>query len=122
MDVPWARFELLGLVALIAVSGLAAVLLLGSGRAEVKPPDLTTLPYADGVLTQVEDDRLVLRAFRPVDGRREVVLRVRARDSAFVDVEHLRVHARQGLATRLWFERSGGEYFAREDADAPPRP
>ena len=122
MDVPWARFELLGLVALIAVSGLAAVLLLGSGGAAVKPPDVTALPYADGVLTRVEDDRLVLRAFRPVDGRREVVFSVREEDSPFVDVAHLRVHARRGLATRLWFERSGGAYHAREDADAPPRP
>lgn len=122
MDVPWARFELLGLVALIAVSGLAGVLLLGTGRPEVKLPDVTALPYAEGVLTQIEDDRVVLRVFRPVDGRREVTFRVREQDSGFVDVAHLRDHARRRLATRLWFERSGGEYFAREDADAPARP
>ena len=122
MDVPWARFELLGLVALIALSGLAGMLLLGSGRADVKPPDITALPYAEGMLTQVEDDRLVLRTFKPVDGRRELVFRIREVDSRFVDAAHLRDHARDGLATRLWFERSAGAYYAREDADAPARP
>jgi hypothetical protein len=121
VDAPWARFELLGLVALVAVSAVAALLLLGGGRGPVRPPDVTSLPYADGVLTAVADDRLVLRTFRPVDGRRELTLVIRDEDARFVDVAHLREHARRRLATRLWFERSRGEYVAREDADAPPR-
>jgi hypothetical protein len=121
VDLPWARLELLGLVALVAVSGLAALLLLGGDRAAVRAPDVTTLPYAEGRLTEVADDRLVLRTFRPVDGRRELTFTVRDEDAAFVDVAHLRLHAKQGLATRIWFERSGDTYVAREDADAPPR-
>lgn len=115
-----SRMLVAGLTALAI--GLVSILawLFGPGAAAPKAPvDVASLPSADGTLVVVDLPRLVLKTFRPVDGKREVEFTVREADRANFDVAHLRSHSSIGLPTRVYFEREGGRYFAVFKEDAP---
>lgn len=112
--------------AISAGSALAAVFLgiviwlFGSTPPEVeRPADIASLPSVDGTLLVVESDRLVLDAFRKVEGEREITFVIRERDRSHFDLAHLRSHSSIALPTRLFYERDGDTYYAVYKEDAP---
>jgi hypothetical protein len=106
----WLAGAGVALLSLVVVVVLAA----GSGGG-----DDESLRSFDGVLTVVEDDRLRLLLDEPADGRNEIELVVRPEDRAALDIQHLELHAAQALGTRIFYERDGEEYIAREALDLP---
>lgn len=107
-----------GTAALLASAGL--LLLFGPGGGEPNaPPNLSSMERVDGTLLVVEDRRLVLEPFEPLDGREEVEFEIREEDTRYFDIAHLRSHSSVALPTRLYYEKSGGRYFARYKEDAP---
>lgn len=107
------------LPAAAALALLAVVLVLGLALGGGGDDDTKGLGYLDGLVVTAAPDRIVLRPTRPVEGQTEVELRVRPRDVAAVDVEHLQVHAADQTPARIFYERRGGEYIARDATDAP---
>ena len=91
----------------------------GPGAAPDPPPDVGSLRHVDGTLVDVERRRLVMRPFRPLDGRREVAFTIRPRDDRYFDLAHIQSHSSIALPTRIYYERAGGRYYARFKEDAP---
>lgn len=117
---PGSRKLVAGLTALaIGLVSILAWLFGPSAAAPKAPVDVASLPSTDGTLVVVDLPRLVLKTFRPVDGKREVEFTVREADKANFDVAHLRSHSSIGLPTRVYFERDGDRYFAVYKEDAP---
>ena len=111
------RLKLLGLalLALLAVVGLFA--LFGGGSSEPERPAGTqSLPFMDGTLTVVEQDRLVLRDF---DGRTETTFTVRPEDAGNFDIAHLQSHSSVGIPTRIYYRDEAGTKYAVYKEDAP---
>jgi hypothetical protein len=104
----------LALAALVTLGGLAIVLGGGSDSSGGQ-----SLESVEGILTEVESDRLVLEADEPLDGQSEVEFVVRIEDAAALDLRHLEVHAADRLPTRVYYEKSGGELYAVRAEDAP---
>lgn len=102
-----------------ALAVLAAVLVLGLTLGGGGDDDAGGLGYLDGIVVSADPTLIVLRPFRPVEGQTEVEMRVRPRDVAALDVEHLRAHAADGTPARIFYERRGGDYVARDATDAP---
>lgn len=99
----------------VALLSLIVVIVLVAGSGG----DAESLRSFDGVLTVVEDDRLTLVLDRPANGLDEIDFVVRPEDRATLDIQHLRLHASDRLPTRIYYERDGDEYIAREAADVP---
>ena len=97
------------LLSLIVVIALLA----GSGG------DDDSLRSFDGQLTVVDDDRLRLVLDEAVDGRNEIDFVVRPEDRQALDIPHLQLHSAQSLGTRIYYERDGEQYIAREADDVP---
>jgi hypothetical protein len=96
------------------------VWLFGTAPPELaRPANVESLPSVDGTLLVVEPDRLVLDAFAPIDGRREIEFVVREQDRSHFDIAHLRSHSSIALPTRLYYERDGDTYVAVYKEDAP---
>lgn len=109
-----------GIVALTI--GMLSILgwLFGPAASEPKAPvDVDALPSVDGTLVVVDLPRLVLKPFRPINGKREIEFTVREAEKANFDIAHLRSHSSIGLPTRLYYEREGNRYFAVYKDDAP---
>lgn len=104
---------LAGAGALLLSLIVVVVVVAGSGGGD------DSLRSFDGELTVVEDDRLTLLLDQPANGRNEIEFVVRPEDRAALDIPHLRLHAAQNLGTRVYYERDGEEYVAREAADLP---
>jgi hypothetical protein len=103
-----ARFAT-GAALLLAVA-LVVLLLNGPRQLTLEPPPgLDRMPTADGVLTEVADDRLVL------GGR---TFTIEERDRPRLDLDHLRSHAADRLPVRISYEGRA----ARWVTDAPPFP
>lgn len=83
------------------------------------PVNIAALPSVDGTLVVVDLPRLVLKTFRPLDGKREVEFTVRETERTNFDVAHLRSHSSIGLPTRVYYEREGNRYYAVYKEDAP---
>jgi hypothetical protein len=108
------RFAFPAVVGLAATIALSFALLSTDARLATTPPDgVEAMPYAEGTLTAVSAERLVLRRN---DGR-TVTLKVEEPNELGFDLAHLRLHAEQKVRTRISFERG----VARWVADAPPR-
>lgn len=118
---PWPAFRSgIGIFALVLLLGIGGWLFAPSQMASIQPPtNVDELARIDGVLVEVDLPRLVLDAFRPLDGAREIQFRVRERDLRYFDVVHLRAHSSIGLPTRLFYEREGDVYWAVYKEDAP---
>ena len=109
-----------GAVALLISVVVLGIVVGGGGSEENAPSGSAT---ADGVLVGVADDRLTLRLTRPVDGQSEIEFEVRPENREGLDLEHLQLHASDGLPTRIYYEREGERYVARgaEDLPSPSR-
>ncbi len=81
----------------------------GDGGGAVAAP-VAAREQADGVLTRVEEDELVLQPYTSAPPQRFVV---RPEDRVALDLPHLRLHVRDGTPVRLFFEREGGAMLAR---------
>ncbi len=107
-----------GLLVVALVIGLAWLFGPG-GSAPAEPQDLAETAYVDGTLTVVEGDRLVMQPFEPLDGQSEIEFTIREADAANFDTAHLQSHSSVALPTRIYYERSGEQLFARYKEDAP---
>ena len=113
----WLGRSLYVLPAFLVV--FALYLFTGPGGSPDPPPDLGSLRHVDGTLVEVEQRRLVMRPFEPLDGRREVAFAIRPRDDRYFDLAHIQSHSSVALPTRIYYERQGGRYYARFKKDAP---
>jgi hypothetical protein len=108
------------LLAIAVAASLCLYLFFGPAPAPDPPLDLNPLRHVDGTLSVVEDTRLVMKPFAPLDGRPgEVTFTVRPRDADSFDIAHMQSHSSVALPTRIYFERAGSRYFARYKEDAP---
>ena len=94
-----------------ALVSIALVWLFSPGEHEVKA--------LDGTLVVVEDRALTMEPFKPVDGRATVHFTIREQDVKYFDVAHLKSHSSIALPTRIYYVKSGEQYFARYKEDAP---
>lgn len=107
-----------GGVALLALIGL--ILLFGPGDDSGSTAvDTSELSKVDGTLVVVEDRRLVLRPFQPLDGETEVAFTIREDDVQNFDLAHLQSHSAVALPTRIYYEKDGDTYYAVFKEDAP---
>ncbi|MEV6524549.1 hypothetical protein AB0M43_21555 [Longispora sp. NPDC051575] len=116
------RTLVLRAVAVVVAVVLAAGVgwLFWSEGEQPKPPtNLSELARADGTLNVVEDGRLVMTPFAPVDGKTQVEFRIPEKYRKNFDMAHLRSHSAVGLPTRVYYLQQGGEYLAVYKADAP---
>lgn len=116
------RLKLLlsGSLALGALTVVSLVWLFGPGGDDPKAPaNVKSLPHVDGTLVVVEDRRLVMEPFRPLAGQTEIEFTIREQDARYFDIAHLKSHSSIALPTRIYYQRSGGQYFARYKEDAP---
>lgn len=107
--------------ALLGVAAACSALLflfLGPTRAPEPPPGLSSMAFADGTLTVVEDDRLVLEPFA-AGARGALRFIIRPEDERYFDIAHVQSHSSVALPTRIYYERSGTRLYARFKEDAP---
>ena len=117
---PVPRKLVAGLTALTIAMLSVLIWLFGPSPTEPKAPvNVAALPSTDGTLVVVELPRLVLRTFRPLDGRRDVEFSVREADEANFDVAHLRSHSSIGLPTRIYYVQEKDTLYAVYKEDAP---
>ena len=106
--------------ALIVLVSMTAWLFAPSDAADIQPPaNLASLPFVDGVMVEVDLPNLVMDAYDPVNGERELRFKVRDSDTRYFDVVHLRAHSSIGLPTRLFYEQEGDTLWAVYKQDAP---
>jgi len=106
-------------VALVGSLAVAVVLLAGPGGED----DDGRLRTAEGVVTEIGDARMTLRVYNPIDGREQLDLAIEPEGaSEKLDLEHLTFHAASGNPMRIWFERRGDDYVARDAIDLPGFP
>jgi hypothetical protein len=111
-----ARFAFPAFVGLAATVALSFALLSTNARLATTPPDgVEAMPYVEGTLTSVGEDRLALRRN---DGR-TITLKVEEPNRLGFDPAHLRLHAEQKVRTRISFERGVARWVT--DAPAPGR-
>ena len=108
---------------MMAVALVACVLLFLLFRGEGAPPpapvNVEDLPRVDGTLLVVEDDRLVMEPFEPLDGQQEVEFELRDAYRANFDLAHLRSHSSVAIPTRVFYRKDGETYVAVYKTDAP---
>ena len=102
-----AGIALLSLIVAIVLAG-------GSGDGD------GSVRSFDGVLVEVEDDRLLFYLDKPLDGRNQIELVVRPEDRPALDISHLEQHVVDRYPTRIYYERDGSQYVAREYKDLEP--
>lgn len=103
----------------LAVASVLFWLFGPGGSAPEAPVNVSELPYVDGTLVEVAPPKLVLRPFRPQDGRDELEFTIREQDKRHFDVAHLRSHSSVGLPTRLFYIEQSGRLYAVYKQDAP---
>jgi hypothetical protein len=108
-------------VAGITLVVLAALFFLfrGESAPPAAPVNVEELPRVDGTLTAVEDDRVVMKPFEPLDGKAEIEFEVREAYKRNFDLAHLRSHSAVGIPTRIYYRRDGDVYVAVYKTDAP---
>lgn len=112
IGVAGAALSLLALVALIWLFGPGD----DSGSKSVDTDELATV---DGTLTLVEDRRLILEPFTPLDGEDEIEFTIRDEDVQNFDLAHLQSHSAVALPTRIYYEKQAATYYAVYKEDAP---
>jgi len=110
--------RLIAIAAATLVLGLLVALALATGGSDSGEGN-GERAFADGLLTVVEADRLVMNAYREVDGRRQVEFVVRPGDPISAELPHLREHSATGFPTRVFYERQDGRLYVESVVDAP---
>ena len=110
------QFTALGIVLVVLV---ALFLLFRGSSPPAAPVNVEDLPRVDGTLTAVEDDRLMMQPFEPLDGDVEIEFELREAYKQNFDVAHLRSHSAVGIPTRIYYRRDGDVYVAVYKTDAP---
>ena len=78
---------------------------------------------ADGTVVDADEDSVRFRPSDAIDGKTEIELTVPPDDRGEkLDPEHLLYHASTGGAMRIYYERDGDAYIAREAYDLPGLP
>jgi hypothetical protein len=115
---PRMKYLAAALLSLLAAVGLIA--LFGGGSDEPdKPAGVDQLAFVDGTLAVVEQERLVMKPFEPVDGKAEIELVVRPQDAGNFDIAHLQSHSSVAIPTRIYYRREGDTFYAIYKEDAP---
>lgn len=119
---PKLRLFAVGALAVISLVVLA-VLFSGSSESTKPPPafvtDTTAAPQVqrvDGTLTEVSEQRLVLR---PFSGEAEMEFVILPEDLPNFDIAHMLSHSSVALPTRIYYERDGDQLVAKYKEDAP---
>ena len=109
------------LIALPAVVLLGALVWLfaAEGSQPPAPTNLADLPRVDGTLNVVEETRLVMTPFEPLNGDAEVEFTIPDKYRANFDLAHLRSHSSVGIPTRIYYIEQDGVLLAVYKADAP---
>jgi hypothetical protein len=108
------------LVAGATVASVVLYLFFSPAPAPNPPADLAKLRHVDGTLAVVEEQRLVMKPFEPLDGiGGELELAIRPQDAEYFDIAHMQSHSSVAVPTRIYFETVDGKYFARFKEDAP---
>jgi hypothetical protein len=108
----------LGITALVIIAGLF-LLFSGSSEstAEVPEETLSQMQYADGTLSVVESDRLVMQPLEV--GAAEMEFVIAEADLPNFDIAHMQSHSSVALPTRIYYEAQGDILYARYKEDAP---
>ena len=111
-----SRRDLLRLSALLAVLLLLTgiVVLATAGGSDGGGP--VTTKTAEGLLTEVSEQRLVLA---PSDGSAQMTFEVRAQDARSIDFFHLEQHSADQLLSVVTYEQDGNRRYAVRVDDAP---
>jgi hypothetical protein len=115
---PRMKYLAAALAALLAAVGLFA-LFGGDSSEPSKPTSAENLPFIDGTLTVVEQNRLVLKPFTPYKGKSELNFVILPADQGNFDIAHLQSHSSVGIPTRLYFRDDRGTLYAVYKEDAP---
>jgi hypothetical protein len=119
----WMRETRAGRLTVLAVAllacGLLFLLFRGEGAAPPAPVNLQDLPRVDGTLLVVEDDRLVMEPFEPLEGKDEITFELRDAYRQNFDLAHLRSHSSVAIPTRIFYRKDGDAYVAVYKQDAP---
>lgn len=119
----WARRRrrrdtAIGIVALVVMTGALALLgfLLVTGRVLIDPDAGPTagLSHAEGLVATIEPDRLVVV---PSGGGTDLHLVIDAAARDAVDLAHLRVHEREMVPVRVYYETRDGARRLRVKRD-----
>jgi hypothetical protein len=105
--------------AALLIFGVLFLLFRGESSPPAAPVNVEDLPRVDGTLTTVEDDRLVMKPFEPLDGKTELEFERREAYKKNFDLAHLRSHSAVGIPTRIYYRRDGDVYVAVYKTDAP---
>lgn len=111
------QFIVVGITLVILVA--LFLLFRGESAPPAAPINVEDLPRVDGTLTTVEDDRLVMEPFEPLDGKAELEFEIREAYKKNFDLAHLRSHSAVGIPTRIYYRRDGDVYVAVYKTDAP---
>jgi len=115
---PRLRYIGIALAALLASVGLYALFGGGSGEPD-RPAGVENLAFVDGTLAVVEQNRLVMRTFQPLEGESEVTFSIAPQDQGNFDIAHLQSHSSVAIPTRIYYRKQGGTLFAVYKEDAP---
>ena len=115
---PRMKYLVAALVTCLAAVGL--IILFGGGSNEPeKPAGVDEMAFVDGTLTVVEQTRLVMKPFQPLDGKAEVEFVLRPQDAGNFDIAHLQSHSSVAIPTRIYYRREGDTLYAIYKEDAP---
>lgn len=115
---PRMKYLLAALVTLLAAAGL--LLLFGGGGDEPeRPAGVDGMAFVDGTLAVVEQTRLVMKPFTPLEGRAEITFVVRPQEAGNFDIAHLQSHSSVAIPTRIYYRREGDTFYAVYKEDAP---
>lgn len=106
-------------VGVLAIFVALFLLFRGESAPPAAPVNVEDLPRVDGTLTAVEDDRLVMKPFEPLDGKAELEFELREAYRKNFDLAHLRSHSAVAIPTRIYYRKDGEVYVAVYKTDAP---
>jgi hypothetical protein len=111
------QFTVVGITLAIFVA--LFLLFRGESAPPAAPVNVEDLPRVDGTLMVVEDDRLVMRPFEPLEGKSEIEFEMRDTYRKNFDFAHMRSHSSVGIPTRIYYRKDGEILVAVYKADAP---
>ena len=103
------------LVGLLAFTGVIMLVAGGGSGGPGGAAGPRTQATADGRLTEVSAERLVLQ---PTDGSAPMTFAMRPEVARTIDLFHLQLHSRDQLPSRVYYETDGKSMYALRVDDA----